>query len=330
MPNLVMTKTPLRISFSGGGTDLPGYYEEYESGAVVSAAITKYIYVTVSNHFHKDEIRVSYSKTENAIKNIDDIAHPAVRAALKYLDIKSGIQITSITEIPSNGTGLGSSSSFMVGLLNALHVWQGDMIGPKKLAEEAVYLEREVLKEAGGRQDQYIAAFGGIQLMEFHKGGSVNLTSLHLSKVQATSLERHMRLEYTGKERSSTSIHINQSSQIHEHIDAYHKMRDLALESANFIKSSNFAALGGAMHENWVLKKSLAGGISDKRIDEWYESAMKAGAFGGKILGAGGGGFMLFVADPKDHERIQAALGGMKKEEFSIEPFGSRVIHVED
>ncbi|MEM1755637.1 MAG: kinase, partial [Thermoplasmata archaeon] len=164
---VITTRTPLRITFTGGGTDIPAYYRKYGPGAVVSATINKYIYVTVAKNFYRDEIRVSYSKTENAIKNVDDIQHPTVRESLKLLDIKSGIQIISITEIPSRGTGLGSSSSFLVGLLNALHAWRGEAVSPKQIAEEAVKIEREILKEPGGKQDQYMAAFGGINLMEF-------------------------------------------------------------------------------------------------------------------------------------------------------------------
>ncbi|MEM2705885.1 MAG: kinase, partial [Thermoplasmata archaeon] len=172
---LIITKTPLRITFTGGGTDIPAYYRKYGPGAVVSATINKYIYVTVAKNFYRDEIRVSYSKTENAIKNVDDIQHPTVRESLKLLDIKSGIQIISITEIPSRGTGLGSSSSFLVGLLNALHAWRGEAVPPKQIAEEAVKIEREILKEPGGKQDQYMAAFGGINLMEFFPDENVSV-----------------------------------------------------------------------------------------------------------------------------------------------------------
>ncbi len=330
MVNLVITKTPLRITFAGGGTDLPAYYKEYGPGAVVSAAITKYIYVTVSNHFHKDEIRVSYSKTENAVKNINDIQHPTVRETLKFFDIKGGVQITSITEIPSQGTGLGSSSSFLVGLLNALHAWQGDNTTPRKLAEEAVHIEREVLKEAGGKQDQYMAAFGGIQLMEFYKNGKVTLNPISISKVKKENLENHMLLMYTGKQRSSSAIHINQSSEIANHIIAYNKMRDYAYETTKLLKTGDIRSLGNIMNANWLLKKSLANGISNRKINEWYTHALGAGALGGKILGAGGGGFMLLIVEPNKHDQIIGTLTGLKKEDFKIEQCGSKIIHIEN
>ena len=178
--SIVTTKTPLRITFTGGGTDLMDYYRSHGPGAVVSATMNKYIYVTVARNFYRDEIRVSYSKSEDKLKSVDEIQHPTVREALRMLGIRSGLQIVSITEIPSRGTGLGSSSSFLVGLLYALHTWLGEPVSQEQLASEAFHIEREVLKEEGGKQDQYIAAYGGIRLMEFNSDESVSMKPIVL------------------------------------------------------------------------------------------------------------------------------------------------------
>ncbi|MEM3333463.1 MAG: kinase, partial [Thermoplasmata archaeon] len=222
---VITTRTPLRITFAGGGTDIPAYYRKYGPGAVVSATINKYIYVTVAKNFYRDEIRVSYSKTENAIKNIDDIQHPTVRESLKLLDIKSGIQIISITEIPSRGTGLGSSSSFLVGLLNALHAWKGEAVPPKQIAEEAVKIEREILKEPGGKQDQYMAAFGGINLMEFFPDENVSIRKIDTN---LDLLNENLMMFFTGIERDGTSIHSVQRTLVDKNLEKYNSARDLA------------------------------------------------------------------------------------------------------
>ena len=185
---IVTTKTPLRITFTGGGTDLPQYYKNYGPGVVVSAAIDRYIYISVSRNFRKDEIRVSYSTTENGLKSVNEIQHPTVREAMKLLDIGTGIQIVSITEVPSGGTGLGSSSSFLVGLLNALHTWNEETVSPRQLAEEAVKIERNILGESGGKQDQYIAAFGGIQYMQFERNENVTLKRINIKGEKLSEL----------------------------------------------------------------------------------------------------------------------------------------------
>ncbi|MGC8662936.1 MAG: kinase [Thermoplasmata archaeon] len=326
---LVITKTPLRITFTGGGTDIPAYYRKYGPGAVVSATINKYIYVTVAKNFYRDEIRVSYSKTENAIKDVDKIEHPTVREALKLLDIKSGIQIVSITEIPSRGTGLGSSSSFLVGLLNALHAWKGEAVSPRQLAEEAVKIEREILKEPGGKQDQYMAAFGGIQLMEFFPDENVSLKQTLLGLDDRIKLKDHLIMLYTGRERDSTKIHVEQTTKVVEKIENYNKMRDLAYKTYEKLASNKWYELGELLDENWKLKKELSNSISDKEIDQWYEKAKKAGAAGGKLMGAGGGGFFLFFINPEKRERLKKDLKELKEEPFTFEPFGSRILYME-
>ncbi len=326
--HLVTTKTPLRITFTGGGTDLPEYYTKHGPGAVVSATINSYIYISVSKHFYPDELRISYSVTENAIKNINDIKHPTVREALRLLNIERGIQIVSITEIPSKGTGLGSSSSFLVGLLNALHAWKGEFASPKQLAEEAVYIEREVLKEKGGKQDQYMAAYGGINLMEFMKSEEVSVKPIPISTKLRKELESNLIMFYTGKERSSSEIHEKQVLGIEKNIEKYDRMREIAYETADSITKGDWSLLGKLFHENWLLKKQLSGGITNDVIDNYYSKAINAGASGGKLIGAGGSGFLLFNVTPEKRKAVTSAIN-LQEHTFEIETQGSRVIYVE-
>ncbi|MEM3301688.1 MAG: kinase, partial [Thermoplasmata archaeon] len=321
--------TPLRITFTGGGTDIPAYYRKYGPGAVVSATINKYIYVTVAKNFYRDEIRVSYSKTENAIKNVDDIQHPTVRESLKLLDIKSGIQIISITEIPSRGTGLGSSSSFLVGLLNALHAWRGEAVSPKQIAEEAVKIEREILKEPGGKQDQYMAAFGGINLMEFFPDENVSVKPTLLKAEDRKMLNDHLIMLYTGIERDSTKIHNEQMNTVDDRVENYRKMVEIAYKTYNLFSRGKWEDLGYLLHENWMMKKELSNGITNEKIDEWYKRAIDAGAIGGKLMGAGGGGFLLFFISPEKRENLKNALRELPEEQFKFEPFGSRILYLE-
>ncbi len=326
---IVTSRTPLRITFTGGGTDLPEYYRNYGPGAVVSATIDRYIYVTIAKNFRPDEIRVSYSKTENAIKNVDDIQHPTVREALKLLNIETGIQIISITEIPSGGTGLGSSSSFLVSLLNALHTWEGETVSPKRIAEEAVKIERNILAEPGGKQDQYIAAYGGIQLMEFLSDEGVNLTRLPIKGEDLERLNERLMIFYTGIERMSTNIHKNQSKRVSEMVAEYDRMRDIAYETFNSLKEKKYDRLGELMHENWLLKRKLSSGITDDFIDKLYNKAIEAGAEGGKLMGAGGGGFLIFSAPLEKHNSIEQAMNGLTRHRFKIENLGSRIVYLE-
>ena len=326
---IVTSKTPLRITFSGGGTDLPEYFKTYHQGAVLSSTINKYIYVTVAENFYKDEIRVSYSKTENALKSIEQIQHPTVREALRMLDIKSGIQIVSITEIPSGGTGLGSSSSFLVGLLNALHTWIGEAVSPKQLAEEAVKIERNILHEPGGWQDQYIAAYGGINLFEFFSDGNVNVKKQLLHGEEMKELQNRLVMFYTGKERKSSIIHNEQILDISKNIETYNKMGDLAVDSFNAVAQRNWNKLGDLLNENWNLKKQLNNKISNSQIDLWYNKGIKAGAMGGKIMGAGGGGFLLFICNSDDRPKIISELKELQVEDVNLEPFGSRIAYLE-
>ena len=326
---IVTTKTPLRITFTGGGTDLPQYYKNYGPGVVVSAAIDRYIYISVSRNFRKDEIRVSYSTTENGLKSVNEIQHPTVREAMKLLDIGTGIQIVSITEVPSGGTGLGSSSSFLVGLLNALHTWNEETVSPRQLAEEAVKIERNILGESGGKQDQYIAAFGGIQYMQFERNENVTLKRINIKGEKLSELNDQLMIFYTGMERKSVDIHKDQSNGIDINRSGYDRMRDIAKETKESLENYDFNMLGKLMDENWNIKKSLSKKISQDLIDNWYSQAINAGAIGGKLIGAGGGGFLLFLTPLERQNHVMDALNILERHRIKIENLGSRVVFLE-
>ena len=322
---MVMTRAPLRITFVGGGTDLPFYYQKRDYGAVVSSAINKYIYVTVNRKFDSN-IRISYSKTE-IVDSVDRIEHPTIRESLRLLGIENGIEIVSISDIPSRGTGLGSSSSFLVALLHALHSYMGEFVSAEELAREAVKVERDILKEEGGKQDQYIAAYGGTNLMKFRNDGSVEMVNAVSHDSNLKRIEESLLLLYTNRERSSTEIHKDQIENSSEKMNVYDEMKKLTEGTLNAISDGDIDTLGELMHRNWMMKRSLSSRISDGWIDEKYERAIKLGAKGGKLVGAGGGGFLLLVAEPEKHENIAKELG-LRKVDFRFSQSGSRVIYV--
>ncbi len=324
---MIMTKTPLRMTFVGGGTDIPSFYRANGPGAVVSAAINKYVYITVNKKFD-DNIRVSYSKTE-IVEHVDKVQHPIVREALKLLGIRGGVEIVSISDIPSGGTGLGSSSSFAVGLLNALHSWNGELVSARQLAEEAVDIEVNILKEPIGKQDQYIAAYGGMQFIEFHKDESVTVNPVIMLEEHRRALQDSLLLLYTGRQRSASEILADQVREVGSHVDTYRRMGELASSMYRSLSGGEWGRTGSLLQENWELKKTLTGKISDAWLDGMYAAALDAGATGGKLIGAGGGGFLLFFAPITNHSEIKKALG-MREEPFSFEPLGSRIIYVGD
>ena len=325
---MIISRTPLRITFVGGGTDLPEYYKKYGPGAVISAAVNKYVYINVNKRFD-NSIRVGYTKTE-IVDRPEDIQHPTVRESLRLLGIDGGIEITTMADIPAGGTGMGSSSSFLVGLLNALHSWKGEYVGPTELAEEAVEIERRILKEPGGKQDQYMASFGGLQFMEFEKDESVRITPIIMSEKSREHLHDSLLLVYTGIQRSSTSIHIRQTAQVEMHLDAYKRMVDITRDMFNDLTKNNWEASGGYLNENWNLKKTLSDNITDAGIDKYCNAAIASGAVGCKLIGAGGGGFMLFFAPPEKHQAIMNSLSGLRPEPFEFAYAGSRIVYVGD
>ena len=324
---MVMTRAPLRITFVGGGTDLPFYYEKRDYGAVVSSAINKYIYVTANRKFDSN-IRISYSKTE-IVDSVDRIEHPTIRESLRLLGIENGIEVVSISDIPSRGTGLGSSSTFLVALLHALHSYKGEFVSAEELARDAVKVEREILKEEGGKQDQYIAAYGGTNLMKFRNDGSVEMVNAVSHDSNLKKIEESLLLLYTNRERSSTDIHRDQIENSHEKMNVYDEMKKLVDGTLKAICEGDIDTLGELMHRNWMMKRSLSSRISDGWIDAKYERALKLGAKGGKLVGAGGGGFLLLIAEPEKHRNIAKQLD-LRKVDFKFSQSGSRVIFIGD
>ena len=323
---MIITRTPLRVSFAGGGTDLPSFYREYGGGAVTSAAIDKFIHVLVNPKFDRS-IRVAYSRTEN-VDRLADLEHGLVREAMTLTGLKEALEIHTIADIPSEGTGLGSSSTLTVGLLNALYAYQGILKGPAELAEEACRIEIDRLAGTVGKQDQYIAAFGGVEHFEFRPDGSVRASPIPLSTADREGLSDHLSLFYTGITRRAEGILKDQSARTGGNKDALLRMRDQAAEARLAILNRRYDELGRILDEGWRLKRSLSAGISNEAIDRMYATARAAGAYGGKITGAGGGGFLLLVHPPEQSRQIADALSQMQRLPVRITPEGSRILFV--
>jgi D-glycero-alpha-D-manno-heptose-7-phosphate kinase len=327
---MIISRTPLRISFAGGATDLPSFYR-YWPGAVVSTAIDKYIYITVNRMFDH-RIRASYSVTE-IVDTAGELRHELIRESLKLLNLDGGIEITSISDIPSQGTGLGSSSTYTVGLLNALYAYKNRLVGAGRLAEEACQIEIERCGKPIGKQDQYIAAYGGFQYIQFNPDESVYVDPILCSPETRRQLQGSLLMFYTGLTRSADSI--LQEQKANTETDAARRRRlralmRLAQELRDALAANDLEAFGEILHQGWLQKRDLASGISTSRIDEWYECARAHGAAGGKILGAGGGGFLLLFAPPDRHAEIAAALPELRRVPFRFEPQGSKIIYVEE
>lgn len=323
---MIITRTPLRISFAGGGTDLPSFYRAHGGGAVTSAAIDRYIHVLVNEKFDKS-IRVAYSKTEN-VDHLEELQHPLFKEAMRATGVSEALEIHSIADIPGEGTGLGSSSSLTVGLLNALHAFRGSLQDPAQLAEEACRIEIDRLGGALGKQDQYIAAFGGIQHFEFRVDDTVRAAPIPLSRPDREELSDHLSLFYTGVTRRAENILKSQSERTHVNVEALVRMRELAVGCRDAMMHGDWPALGAMMDEGWQLKRNLTEGISNDDIDRTYERAKAEGAYGGKITGAGGGGFLLLLHPPERSHQIATALSPMQRLPIRITPEGSRILFV--
>jgi D-glycero-alpha-D-manno-heptose-7-phosphate kinase len=323
---MIITRTPLRISFAGGGTDLPSYYRHHAGGAVTSAAIDRYVHVLVNEKFDRS-IRVAYSRTEN-VDHLEELQHPIVKEALRLVGVSDSLEIHTIADIPSEGTGLGSSSTFTVGLLNALHAFRNELKDAAELAEEACRIEIDRLGGAGGRQDQYIAAFGGVQYFEFRPDDTVRAAPIPISNERRAELSDHLSLFYTGVTRAAQGLLKHQSERTGSNRDALGRMRELAGATRDAIVRGDWAALGEALDEGWQLKRGLAEGVSNPAIDEQYRAARAAGAYGGKITGAGGGGFLLLLHPPERSRQIASALSPMQRLAVRITPEGSRILFV--
>jgi len=325
---MIISRTPLRMSFVGGGSDLPVFYRRF-GGAVVSTAINQFVYVTINKKFD-DRIRVSYSRTEEA-RSVERIRHPLVREAMKLLRIPGGVEITSIADIPAKGTGLGSSSSFTVGLLHVLHAHAERYASAEQLAREACVTEIERCGEPVGKQDQYAAAFGGLNFIQFNPDDSVTVEPIICERETIRQIQAHTLVFYTGITRSASVLLKQQQTALgaeKKKQQVLRKMVGLAHQLRDDLQRNRIAALGEIIDENWRLKKSLAAGIAPDVIDAWYARARKAGAAGGKLLGAGAGGFLMFYAPPDRHDAIAGALGELRRMDFRFEPQGSRIIFV--
>ena len=325
---MIISQTPLRMSFVGGGSDLPAFYRRH-GGAVVSTAINQSVYITVNKKFD-DRVRVSYSKTEEAA-TADRIKHPLVREGLKLAGIAGGVEITSIADIPGKGSGLGSSSSFTVGLLHALHAHAGRYASAAQLAEEACRIEIERCGEPIGRQDQYAAAFGGLNFIEFKPDDSVTVHPIVCRKDTLARVEAQWLVFYTGITRSASIILKRQQTAVageRRKQRVMLRMVELARQMRKELQNNSVGAFGELIHEGWMLKRGLTRGITTDQIDDWYGRARKAGAVGGKLLGAGTGGFLMFCAPLERHEAIARALRPLRRVPFGFEMQGSRIIFV--
>jgi D-glycero-alpha-D-manno-heptose-7-phosphate kinase len=327
---MIISRTPLRISFVGGGSDLPAFYCR-ESGAVVSTAINKYIYITVNPKFDQ-KIRASYSRTE-IVDSVEEVQHELIREALQLVGIEGSIEITSISDIPSQGTGLGSSSTYTVGLLNALYAYGGHMAGAERLSCESCEIEIDRCGHPIGKQDQYIAAYGGLKYIQFNPDESVFVDPIICSPQTRQWLQKRLLLLYTGLTRRSDSI-LREQSKNTENDEvrrlALRKMVGLANQMREALTRNDLDGFGEVLHANWLEKCRLAQGITRPCINEWYETARSHGAIGGKILGAGGGGFLLLYAPVDRHREICQALPELRRIGFHFEPQGSRLIYVEE
>jgi D-glycero-alpha-D-manno-heptose-7-phosphate kinase len=326
-PGLIVTRTPLRVSFAGGGTDLAEFYER-DYGAVLSAAIANYIYVTVKPHspLFNEPVRVNYSKSEE-VDRIDEIENDIARECLTFMGIEPPIYISTVGDHPAS-TGLGSSSAFAVGLLNALHAYKGERVTAGQLAEEASHIEIDVLGQPIGKQDQYAAAFGGVNYFRFNPGGRVTVEPLRPSHGSLAALFEHLLMFWTGHQRDAGQVLTEQKANTARKLSSLQQMRAHASELHDVMCNGPVdpALVGSILDHGWKLKRSLASAISNEEIDTWYERAIRAGASGGKLCGAGGGGCILFVVAPERRTAVREALRDLIEVPVTYEVHGSRVL----
>lgn len=324
---MIVSRSPLRISLGGGGTDLPSYYSKY-GGFLIAAAIKKYVYITLHQTF-VEELIVKYSKLER-VKCIDQIEHPIVRKALELLHVKAPfIEIASMADIPA-GTGLGSSGSFTTALLKTLHAHQKNLIHPQELAEQACHIELDLLKEPIGKQDQYIAAYGGITCFDFNKDGTVKAWPLKLTTDTLYDLEDNLLLFFTGYSRSASSILREQDTKSknnnNEMMENLHFIKDLGIKSKEALESADLHQFADLMNVHWEYKKKRSKNMSNTKIDHWYQLALDNGALGGKMIGAGGGGFLMFYAEDKVSVRKVMREQGLSEVRFGFDFSGTQTI----
>ena len=322
---MIVSKTPLRMSYVGGGSDLPAFYRE-EVGAVLSTSIDKYMYICINKKFD-GRIRISYTRTEE-VESVQQVKHPLVREALDLLNIRGGIEIASMADIPSKGSGLGSSSTYTVGLLNALYAYKNQFSSREELARLACMIEIDRCGEPIGKQDQYAAAYGGLNLIRFHPDDTVSVDPVICKPTLLQELEDSTLVFFTGRTRSASAVLVNQSAAMKQ-TDRRLLMRrmvELAFEMKEQLECGTLDHFGELLDENWSLKAQLTAGITDPEIDAWYTKGMKNGALGGKLLGAGNGGFMMFYAPKELHHAISSALSELEPVKFRFDRTGAQIV----
>ena len=320
---MIITQTPLRVGLVGGGTDLPDYYREH-GGRVLNCAIDKYVYVIVKQRFD-DDIYVNYSQKE-IVSRVEELRHELVREAMYMTGVRSGVEITMLADIPSSGSGLGSSSSVTVGLLHALWAYQGHHASAEELAEGACTIEIDRCGKKIGRQDQYIAAFGGIRDIRFGPGDRVVADEIGISMPERRALQDQLMLFFTGATRSATTILAEQSANVAKSLEELDALRELAGVAAEGLRRGSAEAVGEAMRESWALKRKLASGVTNDGIDRAVDLALEAGATGAKVTGAGGGGFLLVSCPQKSQVAVREALSHMSELPIRLDRLGSRVV----
>lgn len=322
----ITTCTPLRISFAGGGTDLPEFYEK-GYGAVFSTAIDKHLYVTLKplSPIYGTNYRLNYSQSEQA-QSIDDIENAIARECLRLVEVEPPIYIGTVADLPAF-SGLGSSSSFAVGLLHALHAYRGERVSSGHIAEEAAHVEIEVLKRPMGKQDHFAAAFGGLNYIRFRQDGGVSIEPQNIDATKVDRLFDNTLLFWTGLHRDSSEVLAEQRNNVDDRVAELETMREQAMALRDVVSNGfDLHRFGALLDEGWQLKQKLASSITNDKITGWYNRAKEAGAIGGKLCGAGGGGFLLFVAEPDRHDAIRSALSDLTEVDIGYEPRGSRVL----
>lgn len=320
---MIIVQTPLRISFFGGGTDFSDFYLE-EGGCVLTSAIDKYIFLVIKNRFDR-KLRIGYTQTE-MVDKVEEIQHELIRESLKKTGISQGVEITTMGDIPSAGSGLGSSSAVTVGALHAMYTYLGEMVTADQLAKEACEIEIDTLKKPIGIQDQYIAAYGGLRFLTFHPDGFVSVERLELGVDMMRELDAHLMLFFTGVTRQAETILAEQQENIQSRIETLREMKSIAIEARGQIAQGDLDCIGLLLNRSWQLKKKLASKISNGAIDDMYAAARQAGALGGKITGAGGGGFLMLYCPPEKQAGVRKALPNLQELPFKLERDGSKVI----
>ncbi len=323
---MIISRTPFRVSFFGGGTDYPQWYLQH-GGQVLATTINKYCYITARNRppFMEHRIRLAYSRIENC-QSLEEIGHPVIRAVLEFLELDRGLEIHYDADLPGR-SGMGSSSSFTVGLLQALHAFRGEMVSKRQLTEESIYIEQELVKETVGSQDQTLAAHGGMQNVVFQTDGKIVVRPITISRERRDELNRHLMLFYTGIKRTASDVAASYVESLGEKAAALERMNEMVDEGKDILCSGgDLRSFGELLHEAWQRKRGLSHMASNSRVDEIYSAARSAGAIGGKLTGAGGGGFMLLFAPPERREAVIEQLETLLHVPFSFESSGSQII----